>query len=223
MRWIGFLGISITLHLFLLGLIRLDKQDAMPISANQTFAVRLTASAVNGSSLPKAAKKTNKNDSMSAPQASRRLANPAPMVSNRPTKAKTEHTKSTAQLKSSILNHNLEPPAQTATAPSNSYPSPTAHAELQALIKADFARYFHYPHLAIRKQWQGNLLLGFQLNNAGFIEKIALLKSSGHALLDASAIASLEKIKSSYTTHSRHNQTIAMQLPVRYQIYSNNE
>lgn len=62
-------------------------------------------------------------------------------------------------------------------------------------LNHDIARYFTYPALARRKGWQGTVLLGFEVSADGRIHHIRVKRSSGHGLLDHSALRALEQVE----------------------------
>ncbi len=52
-----------------------------------------------------------------------------------------------------------------------------------------------YPKEALKKKWEGLVEVLYYVNPAGFVEKIQLKKSSGHALLDNSALRALARYR----------------------------
>ncbi|GBR75828.1 transport protein TonB [Candidatus Termititenax persephonae] len=44
-----------------------------------------------------------------------------------------------------------------------------------------------YPALALRNRWQGEVVLLLSINKSGGLDKVDLLKSSGHQILDETA------------------------------------
>ena len=69
-----------------------------------------------------------------------------------------------------------------------------AQAKIMGHIRKKMVQNFIYPRLARRQGWQGQVLLGFQVNHAGSIQHIHVKQSSGYAILDNSAITALNKI-----------------------------
>jgi periplasmic protein TonB len=57
-----------------------------------------------------------------------------------------------------------------------------------ALVRAGLARKFVYPPEALRRHWEGRVVLAFTLHADGSLEGLSLRKSSGHALLDEAAL-----------------------------------
>ena len=62
-------------------------------------------------------------------------------------------------------------------------------------LRHDIARYFNYPALARRKGWQGTVLLAFEISAQGHIRAVHVKRSSGHGLLDHSAVRALEQVE----------------------------
>lgn len=93
-------------------------------------------------------------------------------------------------------------PAPPASPASEAAPAPrdTAAQEAAARVfvadhlRSDIARYFTYPTLARRKGWQGTVLLGFEISAQGRIQAVHVKHSSGHGLLDRSAVRALEQV-----------------------------
>lgn len=69
-------------------------------------------------------------------------------------------------------------------------------ASVLSEIRQKLSHQFVYPVLARRMGWQGRVLLGFQLDASGAIHKVHIKQSSGHAILDNSAMATLNRIGS---------------------------
>ncbi len=63
-------------------------------------------------------------------------------------------------------------------------------------IKEQIASHFRYPFVARRKGWEGEVLLGFQLNADGTIERVEVIRSSGRNILDSNAKDTLQRIGS---------------------------
>ena len=52
-----------------------------------------------------------------------------------------------------------------------------------------------YPKSALKKKWEGRVEIMYYVNPAGFVEKIQLSKSSGHSVLDNSALRALARYR----------------------------
>lgn len=91
---------------------------------------------------------------------------------------------------------------------------PTDQA-LLAEVKLVLARHFHYPRMAMRRGWQGEVILAFQLQADGTIVNARIAQSSGYSVLDRAALHALGKVNRIRNT-LRGNR--AMQLPVIYRL-----
>jgi protein TonB len=94
-------------------------------------------------------------------------------------------------------------PAPNPTAPPAPNPSaaaasaPKAESFTEANYRANYA--FNpkpeYPRIARSRGWQGKVLLRVRVSTAGTSENIAVHRSSGHEILDESAIEAVKKWK----------------------------
>lgn len=91
-------------------------------------------------------------------------------------------------------------------------------AAIAARIRLELARHFHYPPQAVRRGWQGTVLLGFRIGIDGDIEAIHIAQSSGHALLDRAALGALSKIDKIALDNGRLRTALDLQLPVVYRL-----
>jgi protein TonB len=86
-------------------------------------------------------------------------------------------------------------------------------------LNNDLARHFKYPHLARLRSWEGTVLLDLQIETDGKISRITLAQSSGYALLDDNAIATLNRIGSvSGAQQWLEGGNMELQLPVIYRL-----
>lgn len=109
------------------------------------------------------------------------------------------------------------PPATTQQTPSAN--SAVAQAHILATLKTNLAQHFHYPRMAIRKGWEGEVQLTFRIEADGRIHRITLKTSSGHALLDNSAKTALRKV--GYLQNAKqwlNGQSLDMEIPIIYQL-----
>ena len=116
---------------------------------------------------------------------------------------------------------------QTAATP-GPRPEPTARAEPAAPaesrqhsavlseIRDTLQRHFFYPRLARLRNWEGDVLLGFQVHNDGRIEDIQVLESSGRAVLDQAAMSALRSVRQVAYNATR---PVDLQLPVAYRLH----
>ena len=71
-----------------------------------------------------------------------------------------------------------------------------SQATILSILKFKLKQSFYYPKLAKRKNWQGDVLLVFDVNTSGDIQNIEIQRSSGYIVLDDAAVDSLAKIRS---------------------------
>ncbi|MEC4748526.1 energy transducer TonB [Methylomicrobium sp. Wu6] len=104
----------------------------------------------------------------------------------------------------------LPKPAETQAAEPETSPSPpappsppvkTAAAPAETFTEANFRANYgfnpkpEYPRLARNRGWEGKVLLKVQVSAEGFSDSVAIHRSSGHDILDESAVAAVEKWK----------------------------
>lgn len=97
--------------------------------------------------------------------------------------------------------------AQTAPSPSTT--------DIVDAMKGRLAQYFSYPLLARRKGWEGEVLLGFSVDNEGWLSAAHIARSSGYPLLDRSALDALLKIQRLDLAPDR---ALELQIPVIYRL-----
>ena len=94
-----------------------------------------------------------------------------------------------------------------------------ARAKIIGHIRQKLVQNFVYPRLARRQGWQGQVLIGFQINDAGSILDVHIKQSSGYAILDNSAITALNKMgKIGFDEPGLLNQTWQLEIPVIYRL-----
>ncbi|MEW6646276.1 MAG: TonB family protein [Pseudomonadota bacterium] len=98
------------------------------------------------------------------------------------------------------------------------HPGPDNSAAIAARINLELARHFHYPSQAMRRGWQGIVLLGFRIGIDGDIEAIHIAQSSGHALLDRAALGALSKVHRITLDSGQLRAALDLQLPVVYRL-----
>lgn len=88
-------------------------------------------------------------------------------------------------------------------------------------LHGSLAENFQYPPIAIHNRWQGTVLLAFEVMPSGELKKIQIKKPSGHPVLDQDALETLSRIhRLKNITSSQIPSTLAMELPVIYQLQS---
>jgi len=93
-----------------------------------------------------------------------------------------------------------------------------AATAIAARVNLELARHFHYPPQAVRRGWQGTVLLGFRVGIDGDIEDIHITQSSGHALLDRAALGALGKVQKLALDSGTLRAALDLQLPVIYRL-----
>lgn len=94
--------------------------------------------------------------------------------------------------------------------------------QLLGELQTRLARYLTYPPLARERGWQGTVWLGVHVEPNGRLENIRLERSSGYAVLDRSALNSLDRL--GYFTEAvawLNGRSIDVQLPVIYRLMEN--
>jgi protein TonB len=97
--------------------------------------------------------------------------------------------------------------------------SQTDHVQVASLLKNELTKYFYYPKLAQRRQWQGQVLLEFTIFPTGIIDYIKIKESSGYIVLDNAAVNALKKIRQKEKfSLALNGNTISQVLPVTYKL-----
>lgn len=94
-----------------------------------------------------------------------------------------------------------------------------ARAQIRTRLNTDLARYFDYPYVARLRGWEGTVLLAFNIEADGRMEKIRVAQSSGYAVLDDSALSALRKVERLAETIAWfQGRELTMQIPVIYRL-----
>ncbi|MBI3575004.1 MAG: energy transducer TonB [Gammaproteobacteria bacterium] len=94
-----------------------------------------------------------------------------------------------------------------------------ARARIEAQLHTSLARHFDYPYVARLRGWEGNVLLAFIVQASGNLNDIRIVRSSGFAVLDHSAVDSLKKVQHLPEAVAwLQGRDIEMQLPVIYRL-----
>lgn len=97
----------------------------------------------------------------------------------------------------------------------------SARAEILARVRDDIARHFNYPLLARKRGWEGEVRLGLHILANGDIGRIVIAQSSGHALLDRSALETLSRIgQVGGAAAWLQGRSLELTLPVIYRLTS---
>lgn len=93
-----------------------------------------------------------------------------------------------------------------------------SRAQVISIIYKELKQRFTYPKLAVRRNWQGKVLLSLRVSPSGHIKKIQLAKSSGYSILDQAAINAISNIGNLPHTSTWLNGDIELKLPVIYKL-----
>lgn len=92
-------------------------------------------------------------------------------------------------------------------------------AQVATILKHELTKYFYYPKLAQRRNWQGDVIVEFVIRPSGVISNIKIKESSGYSILDNAAIISVKKInqpeKLSLALNGNH---LEQTLPIKYKL-----
>jgi protein TonB len=100
--------------------------------------------------------------------------------------------------------------------------SGTSEAYIRAQLRDDLARHFDYPLVARMRGWQGTVLLGLRVESDGRLDQVHIENSSGYAVLDRSALNSVNRLD--YLTEAvawLNGRSHDIQLPVIYRLVEN--
>lgn len=94
--------------------------------------------------------------------------------------------------------------------------------QLLGELQTRLSRYLAYPPLARERGWEGTVLLGLRVESNGHLEKIRIERSSGYAVLDHSALNSLNRLGHlAGVSPWLNGRSLDMQLPIIYQLVEN--
>jgi protein TonB len=92
-------------------------------------------------------------------------------------------------------------------------------ARIEARLRLDLARHFDYPWIARLRGWEGDMLLGVIVQAGGRLDAVRVLRSSGFAVLDRSAVDSLRRVgRIPEAVAWLHGRDLEMRLPVSYRL-----
>lgn len=121
-----------------------------------------------------------------------------------------------AQKKQSNIEHNKQS-KQIKTASINKVPA-KSKARVASIIYKELNQHFTYPKLAVKRNWQGKVLLSLRVTSSGEIKNIKLNQSSGYEILDQAAINSLSKVDYLPEISSWLPFDIDLEFPVVYKL-----
>ncbi len=93
-----------------------------------------------------------------------------------------------------------------------------SRAHVTSVLIEEFNQYFSYPKIAIKRNWQGKVLLSLRVSSSGKIKDIQIKSSSGYDVLDQAAIESMYKVKKLPKISSWLKYDIELKLPVIYKL-----
>ena len=217
--WI-FVLISVALHALLLLTWNTNNIQLAPLQTD--LSLKLDAYITNASAAskpnPPAAEKT-----LAKPATYNKIVRAAPAVTVKPTikTAALPDKKTIVQPSTKI-----QPPLHEKTesvSDSNTEATAAEHNKLATRIQhqlhAKLEFFHHYPRIAIRNAWEGQVDLGIRVQANGTLGKVYIIQSSGYNLLDKAAINSVHKVAvlpdASYWLNGQHIDVI---LPVIYKL-----
>lgn len=134
-------------------------------------------------------------------------------------KAKNEHIVKKAAIATTALKNKTQKNIKEATEKLQTNEQQTvSRARIISIIYSELNQHFTYPKLAVRRNWQGKVLLSLRVSSSGNIENIQLKKSSGYNVLDQAAINALHKMKNLPHISSWLSSDIELQLPITYNL-----
>ncbi len=96
--------------------------------------------------------------------------------------------------------------------------SAASQTQIISLLKDKIKQHFYYPKIAQRQNWQGKVLLVFDINTHGFIKNITVKKSSGYSILDTAAMKSLTKVSTIPQNWIKSEYYSSLKLTVKYRL-----
>lgn len=98
-------------------------------------------------------------------------------------------------------------------------PEPGLAAEVRRIIRLRLAGEFHYPVLARRRGWEGEVVLAFRVDADGRIGNVKVANSSGFGLLDSAARDALLRVATvALADGQRPGTPLDLTLPVIYRL-----
>lgn len=91
-------------------------------------------------------------------------------------------------------------------------------AHVIASINQQLDKYFYYPSIARNKNWQGKVLLTFNITSNGKLRNINIRESSGYRILDSAAVKALKKLNKVASNFQWPNTGMQINLPVIYKL-----
>lgn len=90
---------------------------------------------------------------------------------------------------------------------------------IESLIRTRFAEHFIYPPMAQHRGWQGEVVLAFRIGTDGTISQLQVVRSSGHAILDEAALATMRRLgRIEFSPGVVLHRVLELRMPVIYQL-----
>lgn len=90
---------------------------------------------------------------------------------------------------------------------------------ISAALQNRLSSHFEYPWLARKRGWQGLVTLSLQVEDDGALTHWRVSKTSGHALLDHSALKAAQAIgRLQEADELLNGESLQLLIPVRYQL-----
>lgn len=201
--FVQFLALSLALHLFLLMeltpappavLTRHLGQLVLDIQLQDDTGLPAPISSSKTATHSPPATKTSDAQAVAAET----IANPSPSVSATDTDGEPRASISTAKTEAGLRNQLL--------------------GELQTRL----SHYLTYPPLARSRGWEGTVWLGLHVESDGYLGKIRIERSSGYAVLDHSALNSLNRLgRLAEASAWLNGRGADVQLPIIYRLIEN--
>lgn len=98
-------------------------------------------------------------------------------------------------------------------------PSRSTARRVSAALRQELATYFSYPGMARKRGWQGEVTLSLLVERNGTLSEVTVARSSGHPVLDRSALRSALRIKQlPGISKQLGSEPLSLQIPVKFQL-----
>jgi TonB family protein len=95
----------------------------------------------------------------------------------------------------------------------------TSSNDMMKYLETEFRTRFHYPAMARQRGWEGKVIVGLDVNKAGYIHNVNVKHSSGYSVLDNNAKRTFELIGNVLPVLSKGNtQSYQFTIPVIYML-----
>lgn len=219
LRLFGFVLVSLVLH----GVLLLSQRTSFELSATTERTMQVTLGHLAATASPVAMTPAEKKLAPNQPRIPDQgvtPTNPVPVPPRAEQKPSNEKSVDDVQ---PVAVSVVDVAQQNTTHITTSFATTTTNAPrieqqritLNQLLTAALARHFHYPLLARKYGWQGEVLLAFTLDIHGTIINARIARGSGYSVLDSAALKSLSRVA---TLEIGPSQAISFELPVIYNL-----